>query len=818
MSRQPEPTEVPKPTPEAQANWRRLAVGAAILFLTVFAVYWPALRGPFLWDDFLVVHRNPLVTGELGSGAIWFRMDFPLTYVAFWLEWLAWGNHPAGYHVVNVMLHATSALLLWRVLAQLKVPAPWLAAMIFVVHPVCVASVAWISELKNTLSLPFFLLSLLRYLQLDSAPRPSPLAPRPFLSYCLSLLSFVLALLSKTSTVMLPVVLLACARWQRGRITWRDWWRTSPFFALAVAFGLMSVWFQAHGAITGATVQGENFWGRLAGAGMALWFYLGKALLPLNLCMIYPRWKIDAAAPVSYLPLLLWCAALAVCWGLSRVYSRGTRTKEPQRRDERRDESGGEGDQAIHLSGTDSQVTENGLALRSSRLGGLIGHSSTPALRLIRNLGPHLLFGLGCFTVTLFPVLGFFDMYFLMLSRVSDHFAYLPLTALVALAAGGLGCGLSRMFQTPEESTDKSLANSSARSAMSIAELRPGNQAPSGAACGPQPSRDFSMPLLPVLEFNPLEPGDSRHAAPHGAIPSAPGSGVSRLWGRVLGLVVGTGLVLGLGALAMQRAQVFQSEEALWRDTLAKNPAAWCAHANLGWILAEQQKYDQAREHLVASLEVNPDNAQAHSNLGRVLSLQRQYPEAEPHFQAALKLKPNDADIRKSYASALAGQGRREEAVPQLREALRLRPDTDARLLLATLLYQTRKFPEAIAEYRQVLRVKSDQPEALNNLAWLLATCSNERMRDGAEAVRLAEHACRLSGYIQARELFTLAAALAETGRFPEALEAAQKSIETARAGGNAQLAAVGGQLLTLFRAGKPYHEPAATTARPGAE
>ena len=124
------------------------------------------MRGQFLWDDFLVVHRNPLVTGELGLGSIWFRTDFPLTNVAFWLEWLAWGDHPAGYHVVNVLLHATSAVLLWRVLAQLRIPAAWLAAMIFAVHPVCVGSVAWISELKNTLSLPFFLLSLLWYLRL----------------------------------------------------------------------------------------------------------------------------------------------------------------------------------------------------------------------------------------------------------------------------------------------------------------------------------------------------------------------------------------------------------------------------------------------------------------------------------------------------------------------------------------------------------------------------------------------------------------------------------------------------------------------------
>ena len=194
----------------------------------MFAVYWPALRGPFLWDDFLVVHRNPLVTGELAPGAIWFRMDFPLTYVAFWLEWLAWGNHPVGYHVVNVLLHATSALLLWRVLAQLKVPAPWLAAMIFAVHPVCVASVAWISELKNTLSLPFFLLSLLWYLSLDPAPRTTHHAPRTSLKYCLSLLAFLAGPAQQDLDRHVARLLLACAWWQRGRITWRDWLAHQP--------------------------------------------------------------------------------------------------------------------------------------------------------------------------------------------------------------------------------------------------------------------------------------------------------------------------------------------------------------------------------------------------------------------------------------------------------------------------------------------------------------------------------------------------------------------------------------------------------------
>ena len=669
---------------EGLCGWRRVAVGALIIFLAAFAVHWRALRGEFLWDDLLVVHRNPLMTGELGWGSIWFQTDFPLSNVAFWLEWLAWGKNPVGYHVVNVLLHATGAVFLWRVLARLKIPGGWLTAVIFTVHPLCVASVAWISELKNVLSLPFYLLSILWYLRFDAEPPTSHLATGHALSsgpvslvepsrspctstwYWLSLAAFALALLSKTSTVMLPVVLLGCAWWRRGRVGARDWLLASPFLVLALNFGLMSIGFQVHGAMAGVAVQNGNFWARLAGAGMALWFYLGKALLPLHLCMIYPQWKIAAGSALSYVPLLLWCGVLAACWAGRRSWGR------------------------------------------------------------------HLFFGLGCFTVTLFPVLGFFDMYFLALSRVSDHFVYLPLTALVALVAAGLDWALSRVLR-----------------------------------------------------------------------------------GVVLALAVG-GLLVGLAVLAATRAQVFTNEETLWRDTLDKNPTAWCAHANLGWILASQQKYDEAREHLEASLKVKPDNAQAHSNLGRILDIQGQFAAAEPEFQAAARIKPKDAEIRRAFAAALANHGRRDEAVIQLREVLQLKPDAEARSQLATLLYQSGKFGEAVAEYRQSVASKPDQPEALSNLAWLLATSPDSALRNGSDAVRFAEQACRLTGYQRAQMASALAAAYAEAGRFTEAVAATQKAIELARAGGDARFAAVNEQLLKLYFDGKPYHMPPPTASRPG--
>ena len=146
----------------------QIVPGAGLIFLLAFAAYWPVLRGQFIWDDPLLVEKNPLVTHSLNLRSVWFQTDFPLTVVAFWLQWLCWGKAAGGYHTVNILLHAINSVLVWRVLTRLNVRGAWLAGAIFAVHPVCAASVAWISEFKNTLSLPFFLLSIWFYLRGDS--------------------------------------------------------------------------------------------------------------------------------------------------------------------------------------------------------------------------------------------------------------------------------------------------------------------------------------------------------------------------------------------------------------------------------------------------------------------------------------------------------------------------------------------------------------------------------------------------------------------------------------------------------------------------
>jgi tetratricopeptide (TPR) repeat protein len=231
---------------------------------------------------------------------------YPLTFSLWWLEWRVWGANPIGYHVVNLLLHIGNALLIWRVLSQLRIPGVWFAALVFAIHPVNVTSVAWITEHKNTLSMLFFLLSLAAYLKFDEGAKPR--------WYLLAFAAFVLALLSKTSVVMLPCVLLLCAWWRRERIDRRDIWRSVPFFAAAIVLGLVTVWFQYHNAMGGQPARSDGVLERIAGAGWAIWFYIFKVIAPVKLSMVYPDWEIHTASLTAWIPLAALLACGWVCW------------------------------------------------------------------------------------------------------------------------------------------------------------------------------------------------------------------------------------------------------------------------------------------------------------------------------------------------------------------------------------------------------------------------------------------------------------------------------------------------------------------------
>lgn len=362
-----------------------IPVGLLVILVLTFVVYWPSLRGEFLWDDDVLLTNNAHMIQPGGLKAIWLGKDtpdyFPLTLTTLWLEHKFFGLNPVGYHVVNVLLHALGAVLLWRVVLRLRIPGAFAAALIFAVHPFCVSSVAWIAERKNTLSLVFYLLTLLCFLK-SLAPREARSAPDGKLDrfwYSLSLIAFVGALLSKTSVVMLPFVLALCVWWMNEKasenlsatmrllLSWSNVRTLAPYFALSLVFGVVTTQFQGDSEIFGAS---DPALVRILGGGMAGWFYLSKALLPLNLTMIYPRWEVSSMP--GWISWGLWPVVAGVAWRFRSTW------------------------------------------------------------------GKLVLFALGYFLITLLPVLGFFNMSFFAFSRVADHLAYLSIIGIIVLAAGTL--------------------------------------------------------------------------------------------------------------------------------------------------------------------------------------------------------------------------------------------------------------------------------------------------------------------------------------------------------------------------------------------
>jgi protein O-mannosyl-transferase len=299
--------------------WGLFLIGSVIL------TYVPVWQAGFIWDDDAVLTANPCIVGPLGFKEIWTTSAAdicPLVLTTFGIEHALWGLAPLPFHLVNVLLHGTCAVLLWRVLRSLRVQGAWLGAALWALHPVEVESVAWITEMKNTESGLFFLLSILffaKWLRAKELDAPTGIG----WSYPLTLLSAALAMASKSSTVILPVVLCLCAWWIDGRWNWRTAVRVFPIFLMSIAAGVLSIWTQGLQLRTMTDPQWARIWPqRLAAAGDAVWFYLGKLLWPRPLIAIYPRWQIDAGQWASYLPLLAVLAVLAFFWLRRERWSR----------------------------------------------------------------------------------------------------------------------------------------------------------------------------------------------------------------------------------------------------------------------------------------------------------------------------------------------------------------------------------------------------------------------------------------------------------------------------------------------------------------
>lgn len=625
----------------------------ALIFLAVVLAYLPALNGGFLWDDDGHV-TAPALRSLGGLGRIWFepgvtQQYYPLLHSAFWLEHHLWGDATLGYHLVNVLLHATAAGLFGLLLRRLAVPGAWLAALLFALHPVCVESVAWISEQKNTLSAVFYLAAALAWLRFDEDRRPR--------HYLLATGWFLLALLTKTVTATLPAALLVIFWWRHGRLGWRREVRPLlPWFALAAASGLFTAHFERE--FIGA--QGADFSLGLAARGLLAgrvgWFYAAKLLWPAGLTFIYPRWNVDAAQAWQWLfPVATLALLAALAW-----WSR--RRRGP--------------------------------------------------------LAAALLFG-----GTLFPVLGFVNVYPFVFSYVADHFQYLASLPVFALGAAGLTAAAGHLprwagpagfialpavlgaltwnqagmyrdvFTLYETTIARNPACWMAHNNLAMALTN------AGRVDEAVPHLETALQLRPDYPEAENNLGDDLNRLGH------PAAAITHL-DRALQLQPKYAEAhnnRGVALMALGRAP---EGIAAFEQTLKLRPGYAQAHCNLGLALAQAGRTAEALAHFEQSARLDPGFAGAELNWAIGLMLSDRFPEAVPHFAKALALAPDDAGMHNTYGRALAKNRRIEESLAQFLEAIRLDPDlAEAHLNAALALRQLGRTQEAGEHYAEAIRL-----------------------------------------------------------------------------------------------------------------
>lgn len=662
----------------------------ALLAVTL-AAYYPAWFGKPVWDDDAHL-TSPELSSWTGLWRIWTepgatQQYYPLVHSVFWLEYKIWGYSTPGYHFVNILLHVLCAVLLWKILRKLQIPGAWLAAAIFALHPVEVESVAWISELKNTLSGAFYLCAALVYLRFDRN--------RSLRLYLIAIGLFFLGLFCKTVIATFPAAMLVVFWWKRGKLSWKeDVWPLIPFFALGIGMGLFTAYMEKK-FIIGGEGGAFNFTAveRCLIAGRAFWFYTCKLLWPAKLVFIYHRWNVTQGDWRQYLFPAAALALLGSLWMLRK------RTRAP--------------------------------------------------------LAAALFFG-----GTLFPALGFVNVYPFIFSFVADHFQYLAGIGVITLASAG---------------------------AALLWEKLAG-------------------------------------------------------WQRWAGSFFIAAVLALLAGLTWRQCGTYANARTLYMRTIAQNPDCWMAWNNLGTDLLAGKQVDAAIACFHISLKIKPDYPKSENDLGKALFIKNgNIAEARAHFEKALKFAPGMPEANINLGNLLLRTGHVDEAIAHYKTALELLPDSaaahnglgDANLEqgkwddalaeyqqslelqpglpqaadnIGNVLLHKGRVNEAISYYQKALQIDPDYVPSLNSLAWLLATADSS-VRNGAKAVELAENANRLSGGDKPGILYTLAAAYAEAGRFPDATATAEHALSLATAAHDTVMVNALNMELKLYRARMPYHQ-----------
>jgi len=672
----------------ALANWA-VAGGCAFLLLAVVAVFGQTIGFDFVnFDDNLYVYDNPnLAKGLSVEGVAWaFSATeannwHPLTWLSLLLDYSLFGRNAWGYHLMNVLLHAANAILLFLVLRRMtgEFWPSLLAAAVFAVHPLRVESVAWVSERKDVLAGLFFMLTLWAYAgyarrpfsdrglsqfsRRDSRPVEKtldrrengtvPLAPREgdrsmfsakgffakyvfrpkngpvptihWLRYSAVAVLFALGLMAKPMLVTLPFVLLLLDFWPLGRFSGslslrRLLLEKLPLFMLSA----VSCWVTY-------TTQGDALKPlehyapaiRIGNALVSYASYIGQTFYPAGLAAYYPHPRAE---------LSMMKAILA----------------------------------ALFLAGI------------------------TGAAVFQRRRRPWLFVGWFWYVGMLVPVIGLVQVGH---QAMADRYTYLPQIGLLIV---------------------------------------------------------LFWAVRRAVELHPR-------------------------WTWVTGAVAAPAVVACM-ICSWRQTTYWADGEALWNRVLACTSENAVAHNNLGVCLRSKGRDNEAMEHYQKALDLNPYYAEAYQNIGNILAESGLLGEAVVRYNAALAISPRSVGVRCHLGAALAAQGRYEDAIRQ---------------------------------WSEVIGVQPDKVAVLKRLAWTLATCPDDSVRDGPRAAALAERAVRLTDGRDARALDVLAAAYAESGRFREAVDAAHKALLAAASCGkdSGEAEAVRNRL-ELYRAGSAYRAP----------
>jgi tetratricopeptide (TPR) repeat protein len=693
-----------------------------VLLLATLAAYQPVWHGGMLWDDEAHITKSSLQTVE-GLWRIWFspgasQQYYPLVHTAFWLQHRLWGDDTLGYHLVTIVLHALNAFVLVLILRRLKVPGHWLAGLIFALHPVHVESVAWISELKNTLSTLLYLAAAWFYLEYDDS--------RSGRSYLLATALFVLALFSKTVTATLPAALLVVMWWRRGRLDWRrDVLPLVPLLAIGVGAGVGTAWLER--AQIGA--EGLEFRFTLVErcliAARAIWFYLRTLVWPAGLNFNYPRWQVSQAVWWQYLYPLAVAVALLVLW-----WAR-TRSRVPL----------------------------------------------ASALLFCGMLFP----ALGFVNVFPFRYSFVADHFVYLASMPAIATAAAAATALcpvrwwrreVRIAAALVLCAVlgvltwvhSRDYANSETLYRATLARNPsswfANNNLGFLLLEQG-RLPEAERC--------------LLEAVRLRPGVPLHHANLGLLrlrSGAPKEAV-RHFEQALRLNPNLAEVHTNLGLALLQLGEFDLASTHFAEAVRLQPDLAQAQNDLGFTLLRAGQAADAVPHLEEAVRLMPGSAHAYSQLCYALTLLGRAEEGLARCDQARRLAPELAEAYRHAGMALQSLGRLDEAAVQLQRAIVLDPsDAEARYQLGLTRYRQGAIQEAIQRFSEALRLAPGHALAHNDLgaALLSAGRAHEALPHFVEAVRLQP------GYPNAQ--FNLAMVLHQMGRLNEAVLHYGKAIE----------------------------------------